>query len=110
MSDKLGEAPGNARRDAPEGFAMRSVPEDDVEGHNLRRDEGEGAGQRRDVGGGEGAVGRRAIPDEGDDVEGHSLYRGGEGSTLRDGEGARLRGEDELAGRIGPGEGNTARA
>ncbi len=86
------------RSDADEFIKRNAVPDDDVEGHRLRRDEGDGHARR---GEGESAIRRNAIPDDGEDVEGHSMLRGDDGIIMRGG--------DELARRVGPGEGHIRR-
>jgi hypothetical protein len=97
MSDKLEQAAGD-------GITKRSAlpEEDDVEGHGLKR-EGEGHSQRRDSEG-DGFAKHGAIPDDGDDVEGHSM-------TLRADDGAvqRRDAEDGYIRRLEPGEGHTSR-
>ncbi|MFN8630074.1 MAG: hypothetical protein U0838_07025 [Chloroflexota bacterium] len=60
---------------------------------------------------GEGAHKRNAIPDDGDDVEGHSILRG-EGVRAPFSDDAISRGADLGEGasrRVGPGEGHSSR-
>jgi hypothetical protein len=103
VSDELDQTPGLRKQSEPDGFARQSAV-DDVEGHSLVRG-GDGIGMRRDADLGEGIARRNAIPDDGDDVEGHSLVRDGDGISMRSDDGIGMRGGDEFARRVGPGEG-----
>jgi len=61
----------------PDGFKSRSLveDEDDVEGHQLRKDVGDGAVRRSEP---DGFKSRSLVEDE-DDVEGHQMFRGDDG-------------------------------
>ncbi len=100
VGDELDQTPGAARRAEPEAAFKRSaVPDDDVEGHSLRRDEGI---TRRDEG--DGFVSHKAVPDDDDDVEGHSFLRSDEGISARGADGAVRRDDSDGFARKGPGD------
>jgi hypothetical protein len=79
MADEFDQAPGAARRAEPDAAFKHNAVPDDVEGHSIRRDEGIA---RRDEG--EGFAKRQPVPDDGDDVEGHSFMRADDGAARRD--------------------------
>lgn len=112
MSSKRNdEAPSATSRLEGDGAHKRTfIDETDVEGHRMARSP-DGAHTQRGVSLGEGAQKRNAIPDDGDDVEGHSILRG-EGVRAPFSDDAISRGGDLGEGasrRVGPGEGHSSR-
>jgi hypothetical protein len=110
-SKRSDETPGVISRSdgvGADGLNKRNfIDENDVEGHNLRRD-GEGVRSQRGATLDEGLHKRNAIPDGGDDVEGHSIMHGGEGVRAPFSDEAP--GGEGLTRKVSPGEGHSSRA